>query len=485
MVPPSTVVQPPATPAAAAAAPEASTRTVQNILFILGGLLLGTAAIVFTAVAWTTFGIRGRAAILGVVTLLALAAPVLALVRRLRATAETFAAIALLLVLLDGYAAWSVDLFHVQSLPGARYAGLVGAAVALVGLAYGRLTRLVGPGFVALWAAQPVLTLLLAPEPLSPSGWSLVWSATAAVNLAVAWLTRRAPSTGTRILRVLALVLYGVWLALAAMTALLAELVTDTVVERAQAGAATVAAGALFAFALLATRSRLLARCVGAAAVVSVAIAVGGVALAAWPNHGLLVASLVSLVAALVVAGSQPVLPSLLRPGPAVGAGLVAGGVGAVVGAGGLIAAIRTLQHIESTMDCRARGDRSTPAAADVAATGGNRRGYGGVDGRRAEGPAGHDDRQWARTGTRGSPELVRVGLVGAGRAQPRRRGRSGDRHAGRSDASDHGAQRCGRAGVRAQCGCDEPRPARPLGRRARGGRGDRSRGRCRLHHRR
>ena len=168
---PSTVV-PQATPASAG--PEASTRTVQNILFILGGLLLGTAAVVFTAVAWTTFGIRGRAAILGVVTVLALAAPILALVRRLRATAETFAAIALLLVLLDGYAAWSVNLLRVQSLPDARYAGLVAVTVALIGLAYGCLSSLIGPRFVALLAVQPVLPLLFAPEPLTLAGWSAV-----------------------------------------------------------------------------------------------------------------------------------------------------------------------------------------------------------------------------------------------------------------------------------------------------------------------
>src|SRR5262245_21360776 len=65
--------QPPAAPAAPMAqppapsgrAPETSTRTVQNVLFILGGLLLGIAAIVFTAVAWATFGVGGRATILG------------------------------------------------------------------------------------------------------------------------------------------------------------------------------------------------------------------------------------------------------------------------------------------------------------------------------------------------------------------------------------------------------------------------------------
>ncbi len=91
-------------------AAETSTRTVQGLLFVLGGLLLGTAAVVFTAVAWAAVGVAGRALILVAFTALALGVPLLAVRRGLRGTAETFAAVGLLLVVLDGYAAWSVDL---------------------------------------------------------------------------------------------------------------------------------------------------------------------------------------------------------------------------------------------------------------------------------------------------------------------------------------------------------------------------------------
>jgi hypothetical protein len=90
--------RPTAHPAAAPVRPEASTRTVQNLLFVLGGLLLGAAAIVFTAVAWATVGVVGRAAILAAVTGLTLAVPVPTVRRRLTATAETFASVGLLLV---------------------------------------------------------------------------------------------------------------------------------------------------------------------------------------------------------------------------------------------------------------------------------------------------------------------------------------------------------------------------------------------------
>ena len=56
-------------------APETSARTVQNVLFVLGGLLLGIGAIVFTVVAWPDLGIGARAAILGGFTLVTLAHP--------------------------------------------------------------------------------------------------------------------------------------------------------------------------------------------------------------------------------------------------------------------------------------------------------------------------------------------------------------------------------------------------------------------------
>ncbi|MFI6254765.1 SCO7613 C-terminal domain-containing membrane protein [Micromonospora zamorensis] len=172
-------------PVAAPGAAETSTRTVQGLLFVLGGLLLGTAAVVFTAVAWAAVGVGGRASILAALTALALAVPLLAVRRGLRGTAETFAAVGLLLVVLDGYAAWSVDLAGVAGWPGSRYAALVGGASAAVAVAYGRWSGLTGPWFAALLAAQPVLPLLAVGAEPGAAGWSLVLLGVALVNLAV------------------------------------------------------------------------------------------------------------------------------------------------------------------------------------------------------------------------------------------------------------------------------------------------------------
>ncbi|MEU5934418.1 hypothetical protein, partial [Micromonospora sp. NPDC047187] len=166
-------------------AAETSTRTVQGLLFVLGGLLLGTAAVVFTAVAWAAVGVAGRALILVAFTALALGVPLLAVRRGLRGTAETFAAVGLLLVVLDGYAAWSVDLAGVAGWPGSRYAALVGGASAAVAVAYGRWSGLTGPWFAALVAAQPVLPLLAAEAGLGAAGWALVLLGVASLNLAV------------------------------------------------------------------------------------------------------------------------------------------------------------------------------------------------------------------------------------------------------------------------------------------------------------
>ncbi|MGW9195850.1 SCO7613 C-terminal domain-containing membrane protein [Micromonospora chersina] len=166
---------------------ETSTRAVQSLLFVLGGLLLGTAAVVFTAVAWAAFGVAGRALILLAFTALALAlaAPLVARARGLRGTAETFAAVGLLLVLLDGYAAWSVDLFGVAGWPGSRYAALVAGIGAAVAAGYARLSRLTVPWFAALLTAQPVLPLAAVAAEPSAAGWALVLTALALGDLVV------------------------------------------------------------------------------------------------------------------------------------------------------------------------------------------------------------------------------------------------------------------------------------------------------------
>ncbi|MEU7820119.1 hypothetical protein [Catellatospora sp. NPDC049133] len=180
--PPGTV--PPVAAAVPGRGPESSPRTVQNLLFILGGLLLGIAAIVFTAVAWATFDVVGRALILGVLTVGVLAVPPLVRRRALTATAETFAALGLLLVVLDGYAIWYVNLGGVADhWDRGFYAGAVATFTALLGYGYARVVGTSATRFGALLAAQPALPLFFLESSADVAGWSAVFTAVALGDL--------------------------------------------------------------------------------------------------------------------------------------------------------------------------------------------------------------------------------------------------------------------------------------------------------------
>ncbi|MEV0199807.1 hypothetical protein [Nonomuraea sp. NPDC050691] len=155
----------------------------KNVLLILGGLLLTVAAVVFTVVSWGLLGIGGRAAVLAAFTALVMLAPVALIRRRLTATAETVAGFAVALLLLDGYAARRVGFVGVDALDVLHYTAGVLGVVALILVAYARVTRLRGPAPVAVVLAQPVL-------PLLAGDWSATWLvavlvATAALDVAL------------------------------------------------------------------------------------------------------------------------------------------------------------------------------------------------------------------------------------------------------------------------------------------------------------
>ena len=326
--PPPPPPAPAASPEGAAAPAEVSGRTVQTILFVLGGVLLGTGAIVFTAVAWTTFGIAGRAAILAAVTALVLAAPLVAVRRGLRGTAETFAMLGMLLVVLDGYAVWSVDLFGARDIAAATWTGLVCLAAAAVATGYARATRLTGPGYAALVLIQPVLPLLAAELRPDVTGWAYVWAAVAAVDLAV-WWRLRGQRPGHRLL--------AWWLAAAAVAvavalAAVAALVAGTPAVAAVAGGAVLAAAAPLAVLAWSTGSGVGRAVAAGGAVLAVVLATGRVAVLAAPDRQLLAAAGVVTVAAAAAAGAGRRWPRL-HPGARIG-GLVATGTVALVTVG-------------------------------------------------------------------------------------------------------------------------------------------------------
>ncbi|WP_326696544.1 hypothetical protein OG909_03895 [Streptomyces sp. NBC_01754] len=171
-------------PQAAPSPGSSGARGAQNVLLILGGLLLAVAAIAFTLFSWGAMGIAGRSAVLAAVTAGALVAPAPLLRRGLSSTAEALAAVGLVLTVLDAYA------LHAAVLPdtdGLGYAAVASAVLASVwaayGLGLGRL-RLPLPASVVAGMFPLVLGSWYAGAPAVVFGWALL--VTAAVDAAVA-----------------------------------------------------------------------------------------------------------------------------------------------------------------------------------------------------------------------------------------------------------------------------------------------------------
>ncbi|MDT5026837.1 MAG: hypothetical protein QOE61_3263, partial [Micromonosporaceae bacterium] len=290
---------------------ETSPRSAQNALLSLGGVLVAIAIIAITWVVYTTAQTGGQAFILGIATTLALGIPVLLARRTLTATAETIAGLGLLLVLLDGYAAYSSDLAGLASVPTPLYAAILFALVAGVAAAYRLATHLRAPQFAALLAVQPLLPLVGAHLGLGTDGFSFVFALVAAQNLGAVVLfsrdlnlarTAARPSTGSwpRMLRELAWVLFGVALAAAVALALLGEVRATSAREAVRASLVLLLAAAVgVAGGHLSGRNRLRHLSTAAAALAIVG-AGSRVAALALPNYTLLVTT--AIAAAVAVA---------------------------------------------------------------------------------------------------------------------------------------------------------------------------------------
>ncbi len=313
--------------------PETSPRSAQNTLLTLGGVLLGIAAVVVAGVYYTTTATGGRAVILGIATTLFLGMPVLLARGRLTATAETIAAIGLLLLLLDGYTAYSADLARIRAVPPALYAAILFALVTGVAGAYRFATHLRAPQFAALLAVQPLLPLLAVNFALDRDGFAAVFAVVAAFNLGAVVLfgteirllaagrlrlagRSLAPAgTGTGwpgMLRELAWFLFGATLAASAGLAV-ARLAGARTLAHAMppflavvlAAAVGVAAGQISGR----ERMRLLA---GGAATLAIIGALARVNFLALPHYTLV---LTAAVAAAVAIGAG-FLPEAVRAGP-------------------------------------------------------------------------------------------------------------------------------------------------------------------------
>jgi hypothetical protein len=350
---------------------ETSTRTGQNTQLTLGGVFLGIAAIVLTGglfLAKTPPG--GRAVILAVATTIALGLPVLLARRALTATAETIAGFGLLLVLLDGYVAYTADLAGLSHVPVALFAAVLFALVAAVAAAYRLATHLRAPQFAALLAVQPLLPLLGLQAGFGVRGFAAVCAAVAAQNLsAVVVLGReltllrrvRPPGDGMpggpgwpRMLRELAWILFGLWLATSVVLSVLGMAQAHTVVDAVRASAALLCAAAVGVVAgQTSGRARLRHVAAGAAtlAIIASVSRVDGLAL---PQYTLVLTA--ALATAIAVAAGF--LPEDQRTGPQ---------LGSLVGAT-LVAVVVTVSAIGTAVASIRAATTPHVWAADIAA---------------------------------------------------------------------------------------------------------------------
>ncbi|MEU9636678.1 SCO7613 C-terminal domain-containing membrane protein [Streptomyces tendae] len=189
---------PPAGPATGAAArrPETTAPGVQNVLLVLGGVLLTIAAIAFTLVSWGHLGIAGRSLVLGALTVAAMGAPVTLLRRGLRATAEAVSGLATALTVLDAYALHEVAFTGAD---GVGYTAAASAVLAALWAAYGVRLGLFHPLPLAVATAHLPLLLWAIALGAGPLPLTAVLLATAAGGSAVAL---RAVSTPVRVVAV-------------------------------------------------------------------------------------------------------------------------------------------------------------------------------------------------------------------------------------------------------------------------------------------
>ncbi|MFE2145166.1 SCO7613 C-terminal domain-containing membrane protein, partial [Streptomyces sp. NPDC059456] len=264
-------------PGASVRPKEASAPGAQNVLLTLGAALLAVAALAFTLVSWGSLGIAGRSAVLAVVTAAALAAPALLLRRGLRSTAESVAAVGLLLTVLDAYAAYAVSGTRTDA---TAYAAGAAAVLAALWAGYARaLPGLVVPLPAAVLTAQLPLPLTAVASAAGQvgTGWAVL--ATAALDagfvLLVPGVRARAAVAGP---------------AAAAGAALAAGALLTGLSQTAAAGSAAAAAGPAL----------LLAGC----AVLGLAVA--------WREPSATAAAVVGALAGVAALGG-PVRPALPR----------------------------------------------------------------------------------------------------------------------------------------------------------------------------
>jgi hypothetical protein len=115
--------------------PEWAPPRIQNVLLGLGVLLLAAAAVIFVVVSWQRGGVAARAVSMATASVLAVVGGAEARRRGMSATAEAFGAVAVVLVVLDGYALRRGNVGGLGDGSAATYWSAAFAVIALLAVA--------------------------------------------------------------------------------------------------------------------------------------------------------------------------------------------------------------------------------------------------------------------------------------------------------------------------------------------------------------
>ncbi|MEN3358014.1 MAG: hypothetical protein V7637_1996 [Mycobacteriales bacterium] len=316
--------------------------SVQNLLLGLGALLLAVAAVAFTVVAWGRVGIGGKTGILVALTAAALAAPVPLVRRGLRASAEAMWSVALVLAVLDGYAAWRTGLAGLHAVDGRAYTAALAAVLAAGCAGYPALVPLRGPRPAALLLAQlPLPLAVAAANAPTEDGVMLALLGTATLDALIAAFGRRRPAGQGRLVSRVAVVLgAGAWLIAVldeAINGLGYALIEGEAPAREAALLALAAAIAIgFAATYPAGRARTVPAAAGCLTAATGAIAPMLGPLGSWAATAPAAVGAVTMAAALT-------LPARWRRGPAAAGGIVLAVAAVLPAAGAVIVAIAPL----------------------------------------------------------------------------------------------------------------------------------------------
>lgn len=317
-------------PPSAEPTPRRRRLTVPVLLLIVGVSLVGVAAVFFLLLAWFVAGIALRAVIVGAITLLTIGGASLLRRRGLTATAEGIAALGVVLLGLDTWAVYANDLFGAANLRPAVWTGIGALAVAVMGRAWARVSRLRTPDLAASLALPAGIGFLIGGAVWLPPAEALL---AGLLGAAVGGLAHALPAPASSARpgeqqNVERFVLATVGLAALAASALLTPLFAEGIGGAIWANAGVLVIGSAYAFTLRpAVGRRVGATWLGSAASVlaALALATAGWQLAArsdLPVLGVLVAPVLAVAAAVVLDRLRIRLPWLVPA--AIAAGIVA-----------------------------------------------------------------------------------------------------------------------------------------------------------------